>query len=393
MQRVILLGLCKSGTTSFDMLFKAMKLRTAHHRITLDGKGMYVRDVIEGNIKAGRPPLDRLPMCVTQMDAVSKDCCGFPQIDHIDALLSAYPDALYIHNWRPVEKVVASFDKWGTLTARFALYGHQYLDGKGEVGSQISRFALDAQRRTRAALRASGVTWIDFEVGKDSLKKLGRHFDIGNRSVLPKRNAAPSSTHMFPSGIAIGGRPKEHTPDCFGTLEEPWIARQAIHYIKLYLEDRKTPRVLEYGCGSSTAWFLKMGATVTSIEHHSGWLDSVHRKLESADPALLSRWTPVHVAAAARGTQLGGDGQYYDDYVARGEELGAFDMIVVDGRCRSGCLRASIPNVALGGLLVLDNSERERYQSAIGECVPSHWEEYRFRNAKTETTIWRCVRK
>ena len=83
----------------------------------------------------------------------------------------------------------------------------------------------------------------------------------------------------------------------------------------------------------------------------------------------------------------GQDGQFYDAYVAKGLSLGVFDIIVVDGRARSDCLRASIGCVAPGGLLVLGNSERKRYSSAIAE-VPSDWRQTICANPKTETTIW-----
>lgn len=40
-----------------------------------------------------------------------------------------------------------------------------------------------------------------------------------------------------------------------------------------------------------------------------------------------------------------------------------------------------------GGILVLDNAERDGYRDAIAE-VPEHWPKYMFANAVDTTVIW-----
>ena len=52
---------------------------------------------------------------------------------------------------------------------------------------------------------------------------------------------------------------------------------------------------------------------------------------------------------------------------------GMFDYISVDGRARMHCLVRALPLLKPeGGVLLLDNSERELYQKAF-DMVPSWW--------------------
>jgi hypothetical protein len=58
----------------------------------------------------------------------------------------------------------------------------------------------------------------------------------------------------------------------------------------------------------------------------------------------------------------------FADYVATIDRVGGrFDLVVVDGRAREACLRASLPHLAADGLVVFDNSGRRRYRRAIAE--------------------------
>ena len=67
-----------------------------------------------------------------------------------------------------------------------------------------------------------------------------------------------------------------------------------------------------------------------------------------------------------------------------------FDIIMVDGRRRSDCLRRAIPKLRIGGALVLDNSERQEYQEA--QKVVAHWQKMEWDSGYSEgwsTTVWR----
>ena len=80
---------------------------------------------------------------------------------------------------------------------------------------------------------------------------------------------------LLKSGIPIGNRPNQHTPEKMGTNEEPWYTRGSIEF--LYENIKSSFEILEYGCGSSTPWFAQKAKSVTSIEHNEQWIDSVIR--------------------------------------------------------------------------------------------------------------------
>jgi len=66
----------------------------------------------------------------------------------------------------------------------------------------------------------------------------------------------------------------------------------------------------------------------------------------------------------------------YDNYIMGGSEMqtGTLDVVLVDGRAREHCLKEAVRLVKpRGGVLIFDNSSRERYQEAINTTIPTRW--------------------
>ena len=63
-----------------------------------------------------------------------------------------------------------------------------------------------------------------------------------------------------------------------------------------------------------------------------------------------------------------------------------FDFILIDGRARVECLYNSIPKLKSGGMMILDNSERERYKPVFS--ILNDWDMVFTTNGLTDTTIW-----
>jgi hypothetical protein len=75
-------------------------------------------------------------------------------------------------------------------------------------------------------------------------------------------------------------------------------------------------------------------------------------------------------------------------YVVVFEELqdGSLDFVVVDGHYRQACIRAAIPKLKMGGLLLLDNSN---WLSDAEWGIPAPWSlVHRSSNVMTVTSIW-----
>lgn len=128
----------------------------------------------------------------------------------------------------------------------------------------------------------------------------------------------------------------EDTPVDSKGRARPWLAMPAIRL----LEERvpQDVRVFEWGSGASTTWWRARGATVVSCDHDAVWA--------AKTPGVLLR--PVDAG--------------YVDAIAN---EGAFDVVLIDGRRRVDCARIATQHLTERGIILLDNSERPRYEGAI----------------------------
>ena len=133
------------------------------------------------------------------------------------------------------------------------------------------------------------------------------------------------------------------------TLRLPWLPFRLIDELEEVVGAGY--RVFEYGGGGSTLWFLDRGATVVTVEHHERWAQHLRTEVRSDHWTLLER--------------SGTDG--YAAYIAAIEDYEDewFDLVVVDGRERARCVAAALPKVRRGGLLIVDDADRERYTAAL----------------------------
>ena len=116
------------------------------------------------------------------------------------------------------------------------------------------------------------------------------------------------------------------------------------------MDTHPNAKVLEFGSGSSTLWFAKHTKNLVSVEHHPDWFKKIGELLISKSECntvnLILHERPYYTIC----------NQFPDNY---------FDLILVDGRNRSGCIKHSIRTLKRGGVLMLDNAERRYYRKAI----------------------------
>ena len=126
----------------------------------------------------------------------------------------------------------------------------------------------------------------------------------------------------------------------------PWLVQESIDFLKEYLTPES--HVLECGAGGSTIWMLDtIGVDrLVSLEHDENWATAVRSAVpDNSSLELRTCPLPYH--------------HLLKDY---GDE--EFDFILIDGRDRILCIEACRRLIKPGGYLMLDNSERERYQPA-----------------------------
>ncbi|MCL6281971.1 hypothetical protein M3P21_00355 [Ruegeria sp. 2012CJ41-6] len=130
--------------------------------------------------------------------------------------------------------------------------------------------------------------------------------------------------------------------------EIPWYTYPAIEYLNNF--DLGGARVLEYGSGNSSIYYLNAGAVVTSIEHDPIWSEKVR-----ASVANNANFTYVFE-------------QSESGYAERAEVSDA-DIIVIDGKFRNTCARHVIKNIvaqnADPALIIFDNSDRNPVVMAL----------------------------
>ncbi len=149
--------------------------------------------------------------------------------------------------------------------------------------------------------------------------------------------------------------------------------------------------MFEYGGGGSSLWLVDRGADLTVVEHHPEWAAELRAKLPSQVEVL-------EVSKSTTGTADSPveDG-YFDDYAASISRYpnDGFDLVIVDGRVRVSCVEHSVNKVKPGGMLLLDDSTRPRYQ--LAHEMLSNWVKTSLIGLKigystpTTTTVWQRV--
>lgn len=119
-------------------------------------------------------------------------------------------------------------------------------------------------------------------------------------------------------------------------------------------------RVFEYGSGNSTNWWADRTKEVTSVEHDPDWFDKVQSMLRSNAKVLYREL----------------EGGKYAQAINELDEK--FDLIIIDGRDRVNCAHASQTALSDSGVIIWDNTERDRYQSGIDMLISHGFKQLRF---------------
>ncbi len=155
--------------------------------------------------------------------------------------------------------------------------------------------------------------------------------------------------------------------------------------------------MLEYGSGLSSVFFAGKVGELTSIEHHEGWFLKVQRlltdrRIQNVNLLFIPQNSEGEAGAPSFQKTNALEGfRYRKEYYHYFEKVtefpnGYFDVVLIDGRARVECALNVLPKIRKPGMLILDNSERERY-------LPIHraLEEYpkvTTTTGLTDTTFW-----
>ncbi|MCA9092290.1 MAG: hypothetical protein KDA68_02290 [Planctomycetaceae bacterium] len=167
--------------------------------------------------------------------------------------------------------------------------------------------------------------------------------------------------------------------------ELPWITLGGLEYLSGIL--RPTDRVFEWGSGGSTLYIASRVRELVTVEHDREWFERVQLRMQEKQ---RSNWmgfleepdsveSDTSRSAEVWSDYLSSDERYqkssFENYAKRIDEYadGSFNLVSVDGRARPSCIHHAIPKVAPGGVLMLDNAERDYYAPACKEMIEGGW--------------------
>ncbi|CAB5101143.1 hypothetical protein D3OALGA1CA_1434 [Olavius algarvensis associated proteobacterium Delta 3] len=125
-------------------------------------------------------------------------------------------------------------------------------------------------------------------------------------------------------------------------VELPWTPFSAINCLRFNLKENA--RILEFGSGMSTIYFCKHCKEVFSVEDYRPWYLKISKIIERKGINNI-----VYKFAENK--------KEYFSFMA--DDNRGFDLITIDGSHRSQCACYSTKLIKPGGVLYLDDSDRE----------------------------------
>lgn len=150
---------------------------------------------------------------------------------------------------------------------------------------------------------------------------------------------------------------------------KPWFVHCSIEFLEGRIQ--KDWLCFEWGSGGSTIWLAELSKEVVSVEHNKEWYDQVNKWLKRYE---LDNKVILNLRDLGNG---------YSNYILKYPDS-YFDLIEIDGRERALCLGYALPKLKPGGILVIDNSEREQYQESIEKAGIRKWERCEFYSGNSE---------
>ena len=171
--------------------------------------------------------------------------------------------------------------------------------------------------------------------------------------------------------------------------DKPWYMPKAVRFIEKKLPDLK--RVFEFSCGDSSLWFAQRVQEYTAVEHDKAWYTHVSNTLKDRN---LINAKILFFPADDNSSRFDWEKEWryftilkhppnnpeFHHYMSSIDSYPDhhFDCIIIDGRERIGCLLHSLPKLAENGIIIFDDSARDRYQEAFSILSDWYYRSYRF---------------
>ena len=138
----------------------------------------------------------------------------------------------------------------------------------------------------------------------------------------------------------------------------PWINYATIQF--MHHLTSKNMRVVEFGAGGSSIFFLTRGVHLISIEHDEIWINNVRKKLSKK---FQNNWTYHLIRPDNKNNSIPSP----EAYISPLDQLSdsSIDLFLIDGRHRVESIKRAMDKTRPGGYLVLDNCDRPEYSKSF----------------------------
>lgn len=173
------------------------------------------------------------------------------------------------------------------------------------------------------------------------LRSFLRKLKLGYRMVSSEKSYLVQTGYVYSS---LDSKLTDQNNEYIPWMNYPFIA---------FLEERlsKDLVVFEFGSGASTIFFAKKVKKVDSVEYDKEWYEKIKTILSNeVDNAK------IHYVALD---------DSYPQSMTKYSNNEKCDIVVVDGRERVKCAMAAFDHLSDIGVIILDDSHRDRYKEAI----------------------------
>lgn len=130
----------------------------------------------------------------------------------------------------------------------------------------------------------------------------------------------------------------------------PWYTYPAIEYLSQF--DYHDKLVFEFGCGYSSLFWSNRAKHVTSVEDNEDWFNKWQQEFCRQNLTIWHKKEGI---------------DYYNAILSDKDCL--YDVIVIDGKCRSECATVAVKKLRSGGFIILDDSDRVNTSVEYKEAI------------------------
>lgn len=152
----------------------------------------------------------------------------------------------------------------------------------------------------------------------------------------------------------------------------PWLTYPFIQFLESRLH--KDMNIFEYGSGNSTLYYASKVNQVTSVEHNQEWYNLLKDKMPNNVSLLYKELDQI---------------ESYSKTI--NETNKKYHIVIIDGRQRVNCTKYIIDALSKNGVIIFDNSERERYAPGIQSLQQNGFKSIEFWGLQAGFTSTTCT--